>query len=613
MPGFHLLASIKNAESISPEEKRKFSDTLNAMRHFQFYINNVLLDDSKILLGRSYYEGYPFTVFQDENGSTIVEGAIYNKSDELVEKELREFSLSELSNDQLLQKIKHFVLSTTGEFIVVKYEKNAGKCLVFNDALGRLPFYYSSSSDGSSDKIIMSREVKFIIPFLDKTNWDKTALAEYLLLGYPLGEKTFLEDVKRLSPAAMMLIDLKNNNFVLESALSWNLDPKIEEINIQEETRKLADLLLDSSNYMKQKLSPKYIHVVSMSGGLDSRATLAGLVNVGANPIAYSFPAGENRIAQQVAQELGTTYHVLLSNFDISNEDYVKLTDGLIDIGLTSLIPFLYGLRQELGNNVILYTGDGGDKTAGRSCVILNSKNVRTLEQLLEYILENEHVFDIDAVSSLLNLPDGFLREHIRQYIADFPEKTIEGKFTHFKILGRAFKWSFLGEDRNRFFLWSTTPFYSVEFFSAAMKVPQAFKDHWILYKNFLSCLNPVLPKIRYYDRLVPLSLPDWLLISYVDFFEGLRKRYYKPGTTNPVNVVSRRIVQADGARAQVVDKAEGMRSAVLDLLNTDKNVKFLDPSQTRKIIKTETNQVKLNTLATLIIYAGIIKNFTDQ
>ncbi len=597
LPGLHLLISMGNFQPIRHDERRVFVNTLDKMKHFQWYVTDVLRNDPNMIIGRSYYNGYPFAVFESEKELTLIDGAIYNKSWRKVKMELDEISFAESSLTQLLDKVKKFLLTTHGEFVVIKYNKAMQKCLIFNDALGRLPLYYCSSRGQFSDMFIISREVKFIIPFLEKTGFDTLALAEYLLFGYPLGERTLWKVVKRLPPAAILMMDIKNNGFLLKKAISWNLEPKSQSMNeVREEIRKLVNLFLRSSKNIVQTFSRDYAHIVSLSGGLDSRATLACMVRIRANPAACSFPSGENRIAKKIAQTLKVRHQLVSSSFKITNEDYIKLTDGLISMRLRNVVSYLYSVRKKMGSKAILYTGDGGDKTVGPLSL---ESNVSNVEKLLQYIIETDHIFDIDEISSMLNIPKGAFKEHLKKHIMAFPENTMEGKFVHFKVFERGFKWMFVGEDRNRFFLWSTTPFYSMRFFRASMKVPQRFKKHYILYKSFLSGLNPSLSRIMYYNRLIPLSVPNWLLKLYLSGFEWLKRHSHKPGTTSPIELLR-------GKRAQ--ERTDETRKLMLKSLGRESVFDFLELSRVREITKTADPR-KLNILAALVVYTSLVKS----
>lgn len=604
MPGLHLIKAIDKAESISSDEKMLFENMLNGMKHFQWYSTNAEYSDTNMMLGRSYYDGYPFTVFQSEKEATVIDGAIYNKSLSRIKRELGELSFAEGSRNWLSEKIRKFVLCTHGEFIIVKYDKLTGNCLVFNDVLGRLPLYYCLSPRRHPSLTVISREAKFIMPFLGKLDFDLTALSEYLLFGYPLGERTLWKDIQRLPPANMLMIGTENKDVLLKQVFSWNLDPKSESGQnknyLRQETEDLVDLFNRSLEAISQRFSNDYTHIVALSGGLDSRATLAGLVDVGMKPVAISFPTGEYRIARKIAQSLKVNHYMISPSLKMSNENYVKLTDGLTNLGVLHIVSYMYEIREKIGNKAVLYTGDGGDKTLRDLGFKFDISNVH---ELVSYLIETDHVFGLDEISLMLNMRKDNLRKHLENYLMSYPEKTMEGKFAHFKVFERGFKWLFVGEDRNRLFMWSTTPFYSVNFFKASMKESQRVKKHFMLYKSFLSSLNPVLLRIRYYDRLVPLSLPNWLLEPYLTIFEWFRKHFYVTGLSNLINILI-------GQPAQQM--SEETKKLMLQLLKQKDVFNFLDSSRVGERIINEKNQAKLNTLATLILHASIVKS-TDS
>ena len=598
MPGLHLLCSIDSAQPISSVARERFLKTLLEMRHFKWIESDVLYDGHDLVVGRSFYSGYPFTVFQDDEYITVVEGAIYNKSEIKVREELSAVSLTSPSLDELTNGVKAFVLSSHGDFLVAKFEKNTGKCLVVNDALGRLPFYYCSAIQ-PSNLIAMSREVKFLVPFLRGFDFDKTALGEYLLFGYPLGERTLWKDVKRLFPGCMLLIDAENGKLLSKKVLSWNFDPKKETIKdvktLHLEAQKLVDLFVCSLSEISRVFPREYSQIVSLSGGLDSRATLAGLIRVGVNPVAYSFPAAEDRIAKKIAGKFNVEYHIISSPFEISDEEYVRLTDGLIDIGLQSRLSYFYGLRQAAGKEAVVYTGDGGDKTLS---ALGFSYSVTDVQSLLQHIIATDKIFDVAEVSSVLGLDTTAFTKHLENHIMLYPEKTMEGKFAHFKILERGFKWLYVGEDRNRLFLWSMTPFYDFAFLRASMEKSQNGKEYYRLYKEFLSILNPVLPKIQYYDRLIPLSVPNSLLRLFLFAFDWLKARFYRRGTLNLFDLfLGQRMSQLPNKTKVLLLRI--LKERTLDCFATSPAV---------KIVTEENNQSKLNVLATLILYLSLVK-----
>ena len=62
------------------------------------------------------------------------------------------------------------------------------------------------------------------------------------------------------------------------------------------------------------------------------------------------------------------------------------------------------------------------------------------------------------------------------------------------------------GEDRNRQYFWSVSPFYAPRFFTCAMSCPDRQKRGLRLYQKFLEILSPGLASIPYADWGAPLG-----------------------------------------------------------------------------------------------------------
>jgi asparagine synthase (glutamine-hydrolysing) len=564
------------------------------MKHFEWYSTDTIYSDTIIVAAKSYYQGYPLASFHNEGKLAIVDGAIYNKSPKKVTEELMEIGAI-ASLDQKKESIKQFVRSTQGEFVIAEYNKQFGRLIVFNDALGRLPFYYSSLRDDTSDPIVASREMNFVVPFPKIRDFDPISVAEYLLFGYVLGCKTLLKEVKRLLPSTILVLDVGNKELYSEEMFKWNLDSKDDVGDIHQRAAKLAKLFTVSLRDIVATFPKDYTHVVALSGGLDSRATLGGFAAAGYKPVACSFPSGEDRIEEEIANKLGIKHHLISSPYEITFEDHLR-TFGLMDIGLRSRVTYLFGLREKIGDKTLLYTGDGGDKTlAPLRC---RSSN---LEELLRHLVESEHIYDLDAIGSMLRIDIEEFKNHLRKHFSGYPEKTVEGKLAHFKIFERGFNWLFLGEDRSRFFMWSTTPFYSVPFFEAAMNIPQSFKANYILYKYFLADLDRRLPMVRYYNRFIPLAFPDWMLRIYFSVFDMLKERYYKLGSFNPVD-----FVRGGRNRSENEEKSKLRKFAQISLVRKG-SFDLLETPIVSKSVGEETNDLKLEKLATLITYMDFL------
>jgi asparagine synthase (glutamine-hydrolysing) len=85
----------------------------------------------------------------------------------------------------------------------------------------------------------------------------------------------------------------------------------------------------------------------------------------------------------------------------------------------------------------------------------------------------------------------------LEQRLRSYPEDDLEDKHIHFVLFERGFKWLFEGEDRNRSFFWSSSPFYGREPFRIAMGCPAGFKSNYVLYRHFIEAMNPSLVDVE--------------------------------------------------------------------------------------------------------------------
>lgn len=583
MPGIHCLISTHSlGEEAINSARSLFKKKLKDMLHYPWYETKLLFEDENIMVGFSGHQRYPIKVFETDSVLIVIEGTIYSHS----MKEVGEL-LSEPFDTQYL---KRFLLSADGEFIIVKYDKQSSVCLVFNDAFGRLPFYYNISSN----RILASREMKFLVPFLFKINLDKVSLAEYLLFRYPLGKRTLVKDVYRLQPATLIRGNIQNNRILTESILSWNLDSKLREKPSVRDLELLESAFL-SSLKNRSKTFSKAVNALSLSGGLDSRTVLAGLVKIGTVPLAFTllsgaYNKGEVSIAKKVSEKMKVKHETFPLKDDVEEQEMSRLTylkDGVLSARLSYSLKFHEFMMEKLGNNLVVYTGTGGDQILPS---LQFNPRVTCLKDLILHIITQDHIFNLKEISLLLNIDEKFLLRHLERHISSYPEKTLEGKCKHFKIFEGVFKWNFEGEDTARFYYWDTVPFYYIPFFKRAMEVPEKFKKHLGLYKSFLNQLDPRCNQITYYNWGIPLSIPNWMLkmFSHGNPFSTLRRVRNKKSF-------------------ETKKETEKLKRIVRHLLKSKKVEKYFDVDQFKKMLDKGTSEKKLYVLITLLLYIGMI------
>ena len=392
-----------------------------------------------------------------------------------------------------------------GEFIAVFLDKRSTVTTVITDALGRLPIYIGTHEEG----VCLSRglEVAADAGTPDR-EYDRLAIAQRLCFGYPLGTRTALENVRKPRPAAWIAFR-PAGELTTEQHHTVALDGSAYAgRSRQRNARELARLFEESC---RSRASAGERPVLSLSGGLDSRAVLGGLVAAGIECEAATI-AGERVAAAdvEITRKLAALYDVPWTEVSLpprSGEGlprYIALRSGRITLSNADILPFFDRLRSELGSIGYL-TGDGGDKLLPDPSPIsaLSDGSIGTdadAEELAAFLTEHHTRLSPADATAIAGLPDGAIEAATARRIGHYPESGSDA-YLRFLFAERAYNLLFEGEERNWCSSWSTSPFYSLPFVRYAMGVPRRQKRDYRLYDDFLRALSPD-------GRLLPVRNP---------------------------------------------------------------------------------------------------------
>lgn len=160
------------------------------------------------------------------------------------------------------------------------------------------------------------------------------------------------------------------------------------------------------------------------------------------------------------------------------------------------------------GPEITYFTGDGGGDALGVSSPY---RRIGTPQALLDYVIERYQIWPLDQVAALTRLTGQDIKAELAEHLASYPETAPHRKYKHFFCLEVATKMYHEGEDRNRHFFWSATPFYAFEFFHYAMNCPDRDKQGYRLYREFLAQLHPAAGDIDYAGRpMLRIFMPSW-------------------------------------------------------------------------------------------------------
>lgn len=489
MPGFSFIFDQEGRLRPNDPDILKGLDAL--LHDERCYARTVLRQDNYYFLASTGYKEYPVESFQSGDVSIYLEGYLFGTGAAARMTKLGElaeiaFGAGSAERERTLK----WLSKCDGDYVIFLFQDKTGEAVIVNDPFSQLPLYCYRTPG----TLIVSRELRFIANRMNPVRFDRMALAQYLLFGFPLGARTLLENVQRLAPATRLYIHREKSTIQLDRIDPLNVQAKEHAASsIEENAAALAALL---SAACRTRRVPGMEHVLSSSGGLDSRCIAAGLHREGIPFSCVTFldhvgiAARDVPVARRLAQLLGVDW-TLFELGPPGRRDVLtllRIKNGMNPLGMAFLLPFLDAVRNSFELPVFFLTGVGGLATLldPRSPIPLTA-----LDTLVEYLIAQYGKFSLQDVSALTGFTRADIFDELRQHLLSYPEREWGEKYVHFTIAERALNWHSEGEDRNRFFFWSTTPFYDIDFFTYALNCPNRQRTGYGLYREILRRLSP--------------------------------------------------------------------------------------------------------------------------
>jgi len=473
-------------EQIAPAFLKKIENELNEKRDL-----SILLREKEFILLKKAKENYPVHITNHQDYTLIIEGKIYGV-DMLSDKDFIRYTKSLLFNKKKEDSLR-YIRNLDGEFVIYLIDNLTKKMVIVNDYLGRLPVYYIRN-----DHFVLGRDISVIQKISKDMEFSEAGVYQYMRLGYPLGDKTLYENLYRLPPSSCVEIDAclpgrKGNINIQNQPVSLTeLHESRGKNNNPEE-----QLYEHFKSAMKRRFVSNEKIMLSLSGGLDSRIIM-GEIEKESNKVSYESFHYENSIIESdlaVVRKLCDYYGKQFNLTELkewSPEYFNELIDikkGMNYLGMAFLIPFL---KEMSSNYNLMLTGDGGDKTLPYLFLGLNlfNRDITTL------ILSRNEVTSQAGCKQIFHTDSKRNEDEIRAYFNAYNEKYTGLNYKRFLLFERTKNWLFEGEDRNRNYIWSTSPFYNPEFFRAAHSINENYKKNYRLYSLFNNLIDPGLNTI---------------------------------------------------------------------------------------------------------------------
>lgn len=463
------------------------------------YAQQYVIEDSDQMVAYTGYDEYPVEVFETDDYTLVLEGHLYGTAD-------TEAAVTEAASfvaEQRNAALEEWVADRDGDFLLLIIDRANGTAWALNDAFGRLPTY-RATIDGTT---IITRELKFVRQLArahnDDLTPDEVALGQMLLFGYPLGTRTLFDEVEQLPPGSVLEV----GSGAVDSTHEFRFDhhPNANQ-SVTENARVLRDEFIRAC---ENRASVVDKTVVSLSGGLDSRAVIAGYTHTGGTVLAATSArkdggnTAEVNVARQVANALDVPWQSHVADrTDYHREKLLEMCQGMNNLGMSLGLDFVDQVSTSYPSAAFI-TGDGGDKVIPD---LTPSKDVDSMNGLVKTIVKAEEVFSLEEVTEIVDVDRDTLLSSVQERFHSYPESALEAKYVHFLVRERGINALNHGEDRTRYHLWATTPFYSLPFFTQAMACPPEQKQGTDLYQTFLAELSPVTLEIDYVDFGAPLN-----------------------------------------------------------------------------------------------------------
>lgn len=479
---------------------------LDSTRHYPHFRSAVHTYERDIILACTDYEGYPFRIVETEDCVFHLEGMIYTP--EGPERSLTQLSaiLSAYGTGRA-DLLAGWLLENDGDYVVAAVMKRTGDVVIINDILGRLPLYYHRKAKG----LVVSREIGFITGLLGNKRPDRMAMVQTLLVGFAWGGRTLVDDVKRLEPASLIHVGRKEQRITLRNLYKFNFDDKRNGTDsVRASANHLVDLFVETCRRRAGAFTNRR-NILGLSGGLDSRAVGAALLRSGVELDGVTYldhtgtSAKDAEIAGKIARALNIRWNLITLDSP-KGRDYLallRLKSGLNYLGMSYIMPFFEAVRERYGANIAYFTGDGGQILKPE---LRMHKTVARVADLAQHILSTYKVFSLGEAAALSGMPADSLMDDLMSLLDGYPEGELKNKYVHFLLYEENVNRCFEGEDRNRFFFWSITPFYSIPFFTYALNTPDHRVSRYALCREFLRLLQPRIASVDYARWSVPIT-----------------------------------------------------------------------------------------------------------
>ncbi len=240
MPGL-TAQLVRSGDAAS---RKRFAAAQRLMQHAPDYGCVVHMSSDGCMVGHVGYPEYPIAVFRTPAYTLSVEGILLSNGDIPLADDLNALAQALLGAEYAVERsVREWILAHDGDYVIVLATSDGERLCAVTDALGRLPLYFAADDKG----LWLGRECKFVVAAKGGVAFDRVGWAEQLWVGYPLGERTLFDGVRRVSGATLLEGRLEPDRVRSNCRALWTLNCEVKDRrprSVREDAAALVDLFV---------------------------------------------------------------------------------------------------------------------------------------------------------------------------------------------------------------------------------------------------------------------------------------------------------------------------------------------------------------------------------
>ena len=306
--------------------------------------------------------------------------SIKNRKVSRKENDLKPLIVNILRNKE---KIYEYV---DADFAVCIYDKKNSKVVLARDFFGVKPLYYCWIDD---DTLVFSSELKGLKEIVNLNTINEQTVIDYLIFGYPIGNKTFYKNVYCLPAKTIFEWDLKSNVKNYFSGSNDYIKYTKRNTNIYYAIKKSVNNRMISDRKVGAHLS----------GGYDS--SLISYISRDKIDYITAYNSLEDKdlmVSNIITDDIKARHTIIRLNTNIDYEELIDiLSSPMMSTGI--FVPYEISRVSSLYNKKVLLAGQGADE------LFLGYKRFDEIKNISKYteVLNIVSNSDLDMLSKLFN------------------------------------------------------------------------------------------------------------------------------------------------------------------------------------------------------------------